>query len=314
MSNVEPRPVLPTKSVSPAKPLASELASFSKTSAGAVEVSATADDSLNRSAQTRGASIRNDETGPLPDDSPSNTSVSTLVEHQLPGPKATAESKAAESASGRWRISLREYMGLVTIVILSIGLVFSIQRLRSSQIEVTQLREETGYLQKMEPGQVAAARAPSDQPLTYRVRVRVPAGPTKFRVAYSSVWPRDEAAPQWYGAVPLPEGESVVTIRILEDPRDKRWKIASLVSSLEGNQRMATVLPPPHVTIFRGSHDVLSTGVGRETQAVQPTDSIRILDERWLVGEGGLLLYGDRAPRTDQVGIYAELQPDVGPL
>ena len=93
---------------------------------------------------------------------------------------------------------------------------------------------------------IAAARAPSDQPLTYRVRVRVPEGASKFRVAYSSLWPSRAAGPQWYGAVPMPGGESIVTIRVLEDPRDKKWKIASLVSSVEGNQRMATVLPPKH--------------------------------------------------------------------
>jgi hypothetical protein len=205
-------------------------------------------------------------------------------------------------------------MGLVTIMILSIGLVFSIQRLRRLEVEVTKMRAETGYLQETDPGKIAAARAPSDQPLTYRVRVRVPTGPARFRVAYSSVWPKQSSGPQWFGAVSLPEGESVVTIRILEDPRDKKWKIASLVASVEGNQRMATVLPPDHVGVFRGSHDVLSTGVGRETQTADQTDSLRLLDERWLVGEGGLLLYGDRAPETDQVGIYAELQPDVGPL
>ena len=77
---------------------------------------------------------------------------------------------------------------------------------------------------------------------------------------------------------------------------------------------MSTVLPPEQVQIFRGSHDVLSTGVGRETQSAVATEAIRLLDERWLVGEGGLLLYGDRAPENDQIGIYAELQPDVGPL
>lgn len=77
---------------------------------------------------------------------------------------------------------------------------------------------------------------------------------------------------------------------------------------------MATVLPPEHVDVFRGSHDVLSTGVGRETQSAERKQSIRLLDERWLVGEGGLLLYGDRAPENDQIGVYAELQPDLGPL
>ncbi|MAI78083.1 MAG: hypothetical protein CL917_04015 [Deltaproteobacteria bacterium] len=237
----------------------------------------------------------------------------SLVEHRTPHP-VTGQSKVARSGRGRWRISLREYMGLVTIVILSMGLVFSTRRLRHLEFEVNKMRAETGYLQETEPGQIAAARAPSDQPLTYRVRVRVPTGPTKFRVAYSSLWPKMAAGPLWYGAVALPAGESVVTIRILEDPRDKKWKIASLVSGVQGNQRMATVLPTPHVTVFRGSHDVLSTGVGRETLAVKETDSIRLLDERWLVGEGALLLYGDRAPKTDQIGIYAELQPDVGPL
>ena len=42
--------------------------------------------------------------------------------------------------------------------------------------------------------------------------------------------------------------------------------------------------------------------------------ALRLLDERWLVGEGGLLLYGDRPPERDQIGVYAELQPDTGPL
>jgi hypothetical protein len=74
------------------------------------------------------------------------------------------------------------------------------------------------------------------------------------------------------------------------------------------------VLPAEHVDIFRGSHDVISTGIGRETLAADANQSIRLLDERWLVGEKALLLYGDRAPEEDQVGIYAELQPDVGPL
>jgi len=214
----------------------------------------------------------------------------------------------------RWSLSLREYLGLVTIVILVMGLVFTIQRQRRIEAELTRLRAETGYLQETGPGQIAAARAPSDQPLTYRVRVRVPQGSARFRVAYSSLWPRHSTAPQWFGAVPVPAGESLVTIRILEDPRDRRWKIATLVASVEGNQRMATVLPPEQAKIFRGSHDVVSTGVSRKTHSAAATDPIRLLDERWLVGEGALLLYGDRAPENDQIGIYAELQPDVGSL
>ena len=77
---------------------------------------------------------------------------------------------------------------------------------------------------------------------------------------------------------------------------------------------MATTLPPEQIQVFRGSHDALSTGVGRETLAVNASRSIRVLDERWLVGEGSLLLYGSRPPDRDQIGVYAELQPDDGPL
>lgn len=216
--------------------------------------------------------------------------------------------------SDRWhRLSLREYIGLITIAMLAIGLVATTLRLRSSEAIVAQLRSETGYLAASQPGQIAAARTPSDQPLTYRVRVRVPSSPP-FRVAYSSLWPGGSTSPQWFGAVPVPPGESLITVRINEDPRDRRWKITTQVAAAQGTKRMATVLPPDHVEIFRGSHEVISTGIGRKTYAQSSTRPIRLLDERWLVGEGSLLLYGDRAPERDQIGVYVELQPDIGPL
>lgn len=222
---------------------------------------------------------------------------------------------ASDQRDGTWfRLSLREYLGLVTIAMLAIGLVLTTNRLRRSESILAVMRAENGYLTETPPGQIAAARAPSDQPLTYRVRVRVPESAEKFRVAYSSLWPRQQATPEWYAAVPVPAGDSLVTVRILEDPRDKRWKMSTIVSSKQGNKRMATVLPSEHVDVFRGSHQVVSTGVDRNTIAVNATDSIRLLDERWLVGEGALLLYGDRAPENDQVGVYVELQPDVGTL
>lgn len=221
----------------------------------------------------------------------------------------------AEERSDPWfRLSLREYLGLVTIAMLMVGLAITATRLQKSAAVVAALRTENGYLTETQPGQIAAARAPSDQPLTYRVRVRVPSSSARFRVAYSSILPKQSSSPRWYGAVPVDPGESLVTVRILEDPRDKRWKMATVVGSPQRTKRMSTVLPPEHVEVFRGSHEVVSAGVNRETHAVSTTDSIRLLDERWLVGEGALLLYGDRAPENDQVGVYLELQPDTGPL
>jgi hypothetical protein len=209
--------------------------------------------------------------------------------------------------------SLREYIGAVTIAMVVVGLIATGMRLRRADTELARLHAQLGYLSETDPGQIAAARAPSDQPLSYRVRLRVPAK-LKYRVTYSSMLPKDSIDPDWYGAVPVPQGESTLTVRIHQDPRDHRWKILASIVGEQGTRRMATVLPEDQTEIFRGSHDVVATGIGTETLAAGGDDSIRLLDERWLVGEAGLLLYGDSPPEQDQIGIYAELQPDNGPL
>ena len=53
--------------------------------------------------------------------------------------------------------------------------------------------QQLGYLAETNPGQIAAARAPSDQPLTYKVRLRVP--PTsKFSISANGHKPCAEIA------------------------------------------------------------------------------------------------------------------------
>ncbi len=196
---------------------------------------------------------------------------------------------------------------------LTIGLFATTRRLRRADEELVRLHDQLGFLAETPAGQIAAARAPCDQPLTYKVRIRVPPSP-KFRVSYSSMLPQGSTSPSWYGAVPIPSGESTLTVRIHEDPRDHQWKLQAMVTGQAGTRRMATVLPEDHTEVFRGSHEVVATGIGHQTFAADANASIRLLDERWLVGEGGLLLYGDRPPDRDQIGIYAELQPDTGTL
>lgn len=208
--------------------------------------------------------------------------------------------------------SLREFMGMVTIALLGVGLVLTALKLKKTQADLKRLQSEVGYLKATEPGQIAASRVPCHDQLTYQFRVRVPSA--NFRIAYSSLWPMSSTTPKWFGAVAVPAGESVVTVKIHEDQRDHRWKIAALVGSAKMTNRMSTVLPAEHKEVFRGSHQVVSQGVGRETYVREQDASIRLLDERWLVGEGALLLYGDSGPKRDQIGIYAELQPDEGPL
>lgn len=199
------------------------------------------------------------------------------------------------------RFSLRELIWVTALVAMTIAW-WTVKRERNS------LRDELGYLPASASDQSAVVRLTSDQPLTYRFRVRVPMSPS-YRISYSTVWPKGAAKPDWFAGAPVPSGESTVTVRIARDPRDDQWKITTLVRSDRGTNRVATVLPEDHVKVFRGSHDALSTGVGRQAAIMDAGQTTRILDERWLVGEGALMLYGDSGPKTDQIGIYAELQP-----
>lgn len=211
------------------------------------------------------------------------------------------------------RISLRSFFAFTTIAMILIGLVSALVRLRKAESELAKLRSEIGFLAPSEDWQIAASRAPSDEPLTYRVRVRVPAEPS-YRVCYSTLWPQNSASPQWFAAVDLPPGESVITVRVQADPRDSRWKISAVARSPWGTKRVATTLPEDQIPIFRSSNDVIRTGIGRETVLTEKNESIRLLDERWLLGGAGVLMYGNKPPSADQIGIFAELQPDIGPL
>jgi len=101
--------------------------------------------------------------------------------------------------------------------------------------------------------------------------------------------------------------------RSRQDPRDDRWKITSIIRHADGIARIGTTLPDEISEIFRGTHDVMSTGVGKQTVTCPVGQSLRILDERYFSGSS-LLLYGDSGPRENLVGVYAELQPDIGPL
>ena len=211
------------------------------------------------------------------------------------------------------QFTLRDLLWLVVVIAISVAYLSSSRRLEQTESELATFRAAHGYLAPSPLDEIAAVRAPTEQPMTYRVRVRVPNQP-RYRVAYSSLWEKDETAPSWYAAVELPEGESTVIVRILKDPRDELWKITTLVQSESGTKRMATVLPEDQVSIFKKPHDAISAGVGKQTVSVAKTSSLRLLDEKWLVGEGPLMLYGNKPPSRDQIGIYAELQPDVGTL
>lgn len=210
------------------------------------------------------------------------------------------------------QISLR--FVLLTMLFFGIAAAFAAnyRRMRIAEAELKQLRRETGYLEPSGKDQLAAVRVTLDEPLVWQARIRVPEKP-RYRLAYSALWPESEAHPDWFAAQPLPEGESTVTIRIIKDPRDDRWRISTIVRHSDGVRRVGTVLPDALSNVFRGTHDVISEGVGKQTIVRPAGEKVRLFDERYFSGTA-LLLYGDRAPESDMIGVFAELQPDVGTL
>ncbi len=212
----------------------------------------------------------------------------------------------------RYQVSLRGILSSVLVTGVVLGYALNYRRMSRAESELQRLRQEVGYLEPSESTEIAAVRVAMDEPMVWQVRVRI-AGKQRYRVAYSAVWLQNTGKPDWFAAQPLPEGESLVTLRVMKDPRDEQWRISTVVRHEQGTNRIATVLSEPISGVFRGSHDVMSHGIGRRTVVRPIGDSLRILDERYFSGTS-LLLYGDQAPEADLVGVFAELQPDIGPL
>ncbi len=217
-----------------------------------------------------------------------------------------------QNPKAKLQLSIRTCLLLTLLVGLSLGYVLTFQRMRRAESELRRLRSEVGYLEPISTDQVAAIRIPSTTQLEWKARVSVPAAPA-YRLAYSAIWQESTFKPDWFSAQSLPPGESTVTIQIIKDQRDDRWKMAIMVHHSGGVSRMATALPDEISSVFQGSHDVISGGVGREPVTLPAGETIHLFDERYFSGEQ-LLLYGDRAPPSDLIGIFADLQPDTGPL
>ncbi len=217
-----------------------------------------------------------------------------------------------QSPNAKFQLTIRTVLFLTLLVGLSLAYLNTFNRMRRAETELRRLRSEVGYLEPVAADQVAAIRVPSTTQLEWKARISVPATPA-YRLAYSAVWRESTLKPDWFSAQSLPPGESTVTVQIIKDLRDDRWKMAIMVQHAGGVARMATALPDEISSVFRGSHDVISGGVGREPLTLPAGDTIHLFDERYFSGDQ-LLLYGDRAPQSDLIGIFADLQPDTNPL
>lgn len=218
-----------------------------------------------------------------------------------------------EARRGRFRFSLRGLLTLLILVALVAANGINLQRRRTAERELAVLRQQVGYLGDYPDDRLVATRLPSDRPLVWRLRVRVPEA-ARYRIAFSAIWPAESAGPLWFAAVGVPPGESNVIVRIAPDPRDDRWKLSTLVQNDDRTRRAAATLKPELAEVFRGSHEILRAGVGITPAVAKPQESIRLIEDRWLVGAGSHQLYGSAAPDEDQPGLYVELQPDTTPL
>ncbi len=210
------------------------------------------------------------------------------------------------------QVSIRGLLVLVASIGFVISYATNFSRMRIAESELGKLRDEVGFLQPSEGDEVAAVRVLADEPLTWQSRVRIPAG-YAYRMAYSALWTASNQAPEWFAAQPMRPGESTIVVRVSKDSRDDRWKMSLIIRHADGVSRIATALPDEISSVFRGSHDVISAGVGRQTVTRPGGDPLRIIDERFFAGNS-MLLYGDRGPSEDMIGVFVELQVDKGPL
>ncbi len=212
----------------------------------------------------------------------------------------------------RPQLSLRTLLSITCFCCLALAFGINVRRMRTAEYELQQLRAEIGYLEASDTDQIAAVRVASEEPLVWQARVRIPKN-KRYRVAYSAIWNAATNKPDWFAAQPVPEGESLVTVRVMKDPRDDQWRISTSIRHADGTGRIGTVLPDEISKVFRNSHSTLIGGVGKQTVLRPAIESIRLFEDRYISGTG-LLLYGDRPPPTDVIGIFAELQPDIGTL
>lgn len=210
------------------------------------------------------------------------------------------------------QISIRGMLIFVALVGFVISYAINFSRMRAAESELARLRDEVGFLQPSNASEIAAVRVLADEPLTWQSRVRIPDGQS-YRLAYSALWTASKQSPEWFAAHPMRPGESTIIVRVLKDARDDRWKMSTIIRHADGVSRIATALPDEISSVFRGSHDVISAGVGRQTVTRPSGESLRIIDERFFAGNS-MLLYGDRGPSEDMVGVFVELQVDKGPL
>ena len=213
---------------------------------------------------------------------------------------------------GGFRYSLRGVFIVLTLVVLAVSHWWTSIRLFHAENEVRRLRAEVGFISEPDTSKLAAIRVPSDQPLTWKVRVRTPSL-QPYQIAFGTLWPGGATAPEWHSSVVLDEGESLITLRLMEDPRDERWKIVAIVTQDGTVRRASAPLDDRQTAVFRGSHNTIRGGIQSEV-ALPAGQGVRVIEDKWFTGEGGLLLFGESMPDDDIDGVFAELMPLPGAM
>lgn len=216
------------------------------------------------------------------------------------------EASQIENRLPKRTFSLRELLALTTVCVLVISQFWTSRQLYQAHQELRQLREEIGYISETDQSKLVAVRVHSDEPLTWKLRVRVPQD-HPYGVAFATQWQAGASEPDWRSIEPLPSGESEVILRLIRDPRDNRWKIITLVRHDDNTRRVGSPLSDRQAELFQQSCDTLRGGIKGQV-SVAGGRPLRVIDEKWFSGEGGLMLFGSAAPKDNIDGVFAELK------
>jgi hypothetical protein len=173
----------------------------------------------------------------------------------------------------RPRISILTSLLLITIAGMAIVIVQLWREVGPLRKEVRMLRDETGRLSIEDESKLHAIAVPSDDDLTWKWRIWIPANRVYVLRSVGGGIPTT-GLPRGGGSLRIDQpGEQVIAYRITRDPRNGQW-----FGSLEA--KTGSVGGDNHLWVEWQTRMSTSAGVGTTTQSFEANERVELIRKR----------------------------------
>jgi|GEM_PF-6900970 len=181
------------------------------------------------------------------------------------------------------------------------------QQLAHTRRELQQLRYSTAQLDPLQRDQIGLARVPLDEPDRWQLRLWLPEG-RGYELQASTLWLAGAAEPDWQPVLALPQGASLLTCSLTRTPDNRRWDLALVIRRGSNTTGRRLPLTEGQSQRFPSSGRYWVSQIESGPRYTNPAKPTALLLEH-LLSADGTMLYGDRPPDRDQVGVYLRLAP-----